>query len=96
MGNKSKNLSSKQKKKNNKNNKSNKLLLKSKSKKKNIKKTKGGNVNCAVKPNIDSTPCFYIDAWKQYKSPCKFLPLDGPNQLTNIFPENWDGNLNPR
>ena len=95
MGNKSKNLSSKQKKKNNKNNKSNKLLLKSKSKK-NIKKTKGGNVNCAVKPNINPTPCFYIDAWKQYKSPCKFLPLDGPNQLTNIFPENWDGNLNPK
>ena len=38
----------------------------------------------------------YIDAWKQYKQPCRFLPLDGPNQLTNIYPEDWNGNLHPK
>lgn len=95
MANKSQNSFSKQKKKSKRNN--NKILLKSKSakrKNKNIKNTRGGN--CAVNPNTNPTPCFYIDAWKQYKSPCKFLPLDGPNQLTNIFPDNWDGNLNPK
>lgn len=60
-----------------------KTLTKKQLKNKN-KFSKGGS-SCSVSLGTDSTPCFQVDAWKQYKSPCSFLPLDGPNQLTNIY-----------
>lgn len=67
-----------------KNNK-NRLLKNNKKKSTKSKNKRGGS--CSVQPSLDTSPCFQIDAWKQYKQPCKFLPLDGPNQLTNIYGE---------
>ena len=64
--------------------KSVKKKMSNKSKNKSAKKRiKGGS--CAVENSIGQSNCFQIDAWKQYKDPCKYLPLDGSNQLTSIY-----------
>lgn len=63
-----------------------KKMMSNKTKNKSAKKRiKGGS--CAVENSISQPNCFQVDAWKQYKDPCKYLPLDGPKQLTSIYPQ---------